>query len=140
MVLSIINDLCIYLAVHAQGSQLASKYPLPSIANEKPLAYALEGSTLVLPCWTTCNCTQKSNLTTSWIENNHKVSIPSSAVLPSGALRIANVSAGSLAGKIFRCIASAGSWSVVGVGRTIQVIGMFYPDYLNSSDAMPLPI
>ena len=103
---------------------LTAKYPLPHITNEQALTVVVQGRTVVLQCHTTCDCPQKDDIKVSWLDNGHKVSMDSrTQVSKAGELSIRNVTNSSVGNRVFKCVASIGNWSVIGVERRIKVIG-----------------
>ena len=62
----------------------------------------------------------------SWLANGHKVSMDSrTQISKAGELSIRNVTSRSVEKRVFKCVASFGNWSVVGIERRIKVVGRF---------------
>lgn len=101
-----------------------TKYPVPSVLSEAAHIFVHKGGDTALHCPTACDCNKSITPKITWLENGGSITPDDSTYTsPAGVLHVKNCSIKTNS-RVFRCIAAVGNWSVVGIERRINVIGM----------------
>ena len=104
-------------------SDIDARYPLPSILDEEPYIAVTYGEEAKLHCRTACGCNGTTMPNVSWSENGDDVKQDETVFVSSdGVLHVKNCTH-AIARRVFRCIATLGNASIMGVERRLYIFG-----------------